>query len=517
VHGDQPPVYAEPSRPPRRTARLALALVGVVLVVAVVAVVLANGDGRSGDQGDGVIIGRKARGDSAKQIEPDRSVDQDAVTSAASKVAIVGAPGGDETDVVAAAIVDIQKFWTDELPRTFGEDYVPVEGGFFSWSPGEELPPCADSSDNITGNAFYCGDADDVAWDDAVLIPHLYETYGDLSVAIVFAHEWGHAIQARVGMQGATVTLEQQADCYAGAWVGHVRDGDSDIFTADGKALDQALAGFLEIADTPGTSAMDPNAHGSAFDRINSFKDGLDEGASTCASYTDENVTSRLVELEFQTQADFDSGGNAPLDDTEPCTAEDASGCGVISLSTLDLEDYWSKVAQQKFGVTWKPLRPSKAFDASNEDPPKCGDSDTEGYTLFYCADGRFVAYDDGEDGLFRDVYASLGDFAVAALYGSQYSLAAEDQLDVAPSKTRDQNLMADCMTGSWAASVFLGDRKDSGFLSLSPGDFDEAVKVLLALGSDERDGGTQGSGFERVSSFRDGVVRGIEACTTDK
>jgi hypothetical protein len=42
--------------------------------------------------------------------------------------------------------------------------------------------------------------------------------------------------------------------------------------------LDTALAGILDLTDTPGTSNIDPNAHGSGFDRVGAFQDGFGNG-----------------------------------------------------------------------------------------------------------------------------------------------------------------------------------------------------------------------------------------------
>lgn len=466
----------------------------VLAVVAVVATLLiVAGDDGGADSAEGIVLGRRLPTDAT--LGDDTSMREDA-PDASGAAGIIGGESGVEGRVLAAAVVDIEEFWTDEMPSVFGIDYEPISGGLYSWSRGEDFPPCVESVEMIAGNAFYCSLADNVAWDDEELIPDLYSRFGDLSVAMVLAHEWGHAIQARVGMDAAfTVTFEQQADCYAGAWVDRVRDGGSEFFVVDGPALDQAVGGLLELGDFVGSAPDDANAHGSAFDRLNAFKEGLDEGAEVCATYTDELVGDRLVQLPFFDRVDLARGGDAPYDE-------------VLDFTTDDLEDYWSLVADDA-GVVWETLEPSVPFDGTTDDAPRCGNADTSGFTLFYCAPGRFIAYDDV--GLFPTVYDELGDFAVGALYGSQYSLAAQDQLDVAPDDTRTQNLMADCMTGTWTASVFLQNRPSSQMV-LSPGDFDEAVKVLLALGSGE-EGSTRGSGFERVSAFRDGVVDGMDAC----
>ena len=49
--------------------------------------------------------------------------------------------------------------------------------------------------------------------------------------------------------------------------------------------LDEAIAGFVVFRDAPGTPADDPDAHGSAFQRIGAFQDGVINGAQACAPY----------------------------------------------------------------------------------------------------------------------------------------------------------------------------------------------------------------------------------------
>ena len=485
--------YGQPPAPKDSSKVLlwVLLAIGVVMLLVVGALVVV----RLGSDTTTATTNNKTSRPTGQQSDPgiEKSIIPDAPETG---VKIIDGEGDRAEEVVAAAIADVEEFWTGEMPATYQQDYEPVTGGFFSVSPNEQSPPCTESALEVEGNAFYCSTEDVVAWDDKRLIPDLLETYGDLSVAIVFAHEFGHAIQARVGFQGATVTLEQQADCFAGAWVRHVEQGNSEYFTVTGKALDQALAGFLEIADQPGTSAIDPNAHGSAFDRINSFQEGFEAGNPACANYSDETVGPRLVEIPFQDDEDAANNGNAPYED-------------ILTYATNDLEDYWRVVSESVFSTTWEPLNPAVPFE--NGEVPSCGDSDTSGFSLFYCAPERFIAFDN--EGLFPQVYDGIGDMGVGMLYGSQYSLAAQDQLGISPEDPKQQNLLADCMTGSWAASVFLQNRETAA-LVLSPGDFDEAIKALLAFGASDDDESTQGTGFERVIEFRKGVLGGIRGCT---
>lgn len=469
-----------------------IVLIGALVVVAGIVVALLAFGGSDDDDDD--ANGSASSAASSTTVADDGRVRP---VDGAAGVKVVGGTGDDGETVVVNAIVELQRFWTATMPEVFGQEYQPVQGGFYSASPDEELPPCAQSSDDIAGNAFYCPSEDVVAWDDTGLVPKLRKEYDDLAVAVVMAHEWGHAVQARAGLTGATVTMEHQADCFAGAWVGHISNTEGSSFKVTARSIDNALAGFLELADTPGTAATDATAHGSAFDRVNGFVDGVEGGAAKCATYRDDNVT--LVELPFTDQADLDRGGNLPYE-------------GSADLAIADLEDYWSKVAAEE-GKTWTPLNPAEPFDGASGETPSCGDDDTSGFKLFYCAAGRFIAYDDTE--VMPRVHEALGDFATATLLATQYGLAVLDQVGGIGNDPKAENLAADCLAGSWAASVFLGNRPDSGSLTLSPGDLDEAVKALLVFSSSVSDENPeQGAGFERVDSFRSGVLGGVEACS---
>ena len=102
------------------------------------------------------------------------------------------------------ALKDIEAYWTDEFPKLYGEPYKPVSK-IIAAGPGSRLPKCnRDDSgryDEVEGNAFYCFGGNFVAYDDAELFPQLYHDYGAFSIALVLAHEWGHAIQDRAGNQ----------------------------------------------------------------------------------------------------------------------------------------------------------------------------------------------------------------------------------------------------------------------------------------------------------------------------
>ncbi len=96
---------------------------------------------------------------------------------------------------------------------------------------------------------------------------------------MTLAHEWGHAIQDQAGVVGPTIAMEQQADCFAGAWVGHVADGGAPLLHLRQDNLDTGLAGFLTFRDPPGSDPTADDAHGSAFDRVGAFQEGYDNGS----------------------------------------------------------------------------------------------------------------------------------------------------------------------------------------------------------------------------------------------
>jgi predicted metalloprotease len=95
----------------------------------------------------------------------------------------------------------------------------------------------------------------------------------------VLAHEFGHAMQARLADQEAPGILnELQADCFAGAWS---RDTQEAGLLSEGD-LDEATLAVFSARDVPGTDFTDPAAHGNGFERTRAFTDGYDEGPQAC-------------------------------------------------------------------------------------------------------------------------------------------------------------------------------------------------------------------------------------------
>jgi predicted metalloprotease len=423
---------------------------------------------------------------SSKSLQPAPTTDT------ADSVQIHGDASNPVNKIVIKAIADLQTFWSAEFPKLYGHDFPPVKGGFYAVTPSSgQFAPCAQAAVDIAGNAFYCSKADDVAWDVEKLLPDLRKRFGDFVIPVVLAHEWGHAIQARANFQGPTVVKEIQADCFAGAWAAHA--SKSGAFKASDDDLDNALAGFLFLRDEPGTEKRDPQAHGSGFDRVNSFRTGFDNGTGSCKGYKVGDPP--VVEIPFNSAADVESGGNAPYED-------------IITGVPNDLEDYWTQVYPKLTGHPWMPLQPAKAFNPT--DAPTCGGQPTSDYALFYCVPEDYVGFDAVK--AMPEIYDQGGDFAVATLIATQYGLAVLSRGGQDPTD-KLTSLRADCMAGAWAASILLEDRPESVF-KMSPGDLDKGITALIVFRG-SGDVARQGHGSVRVDAYRDGVMNGAKACVS--
>jgi predicted metalloprotease len=449
---------------------------------------------------------------------------------------IVTSPGGggdqptapdNLDDLVTAALEDVQTFWRDTYPQIYGGPYEEISGGFYPYGPDTEMPPCGPdpiSYEEIANNAFYCPSDDLVAWDAAQLIPDLANRFGNFTVGIVFAHEFGHAIQARAGeMNSPTIIMEMQADCFAGAWVRWIAEGNSDSFAVTESELDSSVAGMTDIRDLPGTGADDPLAHGLAFDRVGSFGDGYENGAARCAEYpTDQDLP--IVEIPFS-EDEAATGGNLHLDDNGP------DDPGLLSLSVSNLNIFYDLLFEQAGLGTWQPVEDLEIIESDSD--ITCDGQDLSGgdYGLAsgYCEDENVAVL--GRE-LTDDLNGELGDFAVAAEIARLWARAAQLQLDVDVDQVPASSLQADCLTGVWASASFPipqddgttttqlyeeadeTQRQDPGVsLQLSAGDLDEAIQGFLTFGNQLQE--QTGTVFERSSALRDGFVDGVESCSS--
>jgi predicted metalloprotease len=414
---------------------------------------------------------------------------------------IIGAVDDEIDQLARNALSDLNTYWTEQFPPTFGTPFTPLAGGYYSVDPGNIDPAaypggrvgCGEEPEAVEDNAFYCPPSDEYPNSDAIqydraFLRDLADQYGRFIPALVMAHEFGHAVQGRVGYPlDASIAIETQADCFAGAWTAWVADGQAPNTTLRTPELDDLLRGYLLLRDPVGTGLDAGQAHGSYFDRVSAFQQGFDEGPVACrdAFGPDRPYT----QGEFIDDRDFASGGDASYPETERLLRESLPAFWTATLPRLG-EDF----------------RPPEVVAFSGTAPDCQGeDADTD---LVYCAAEDVVGYDETE--LVGPLYESFGDYAVLTAVSIPYALAAREQLGLStddPEAVRS----AVCLTGAFTAAVLQGAVPN---IVISPGDVDESVQFLLEYSAEPTVLAESGlTGFQLVDVFRSGVFEGLAPC----
>ena len=424
------------------------------------------------------------------------------VDVAADAFPITGAGDTGVDQLARNALADLNAFWTQAYPEFFGADFTPLQNGYFSVDsdaiddsayPGTGIG-CAGSPtkpEEVAGNAYYDPACDLIVYDRA-LLQELSSDYGRFLGPVVMAHEFGHAMQARFGFaaSGRSIQDETQADCFAGAWTGWVRQGKAAHVSLRTPELDDVIRGFLLLRDDVGSDPNDSQAHGSYFDRVSAFYEGFDGGVGACR---DDFGQDRLYTAATFSGTDAQTGGNASVDQID-------------SWVGTTLPEFWKGVFPSAYGKDFTPPK-VKTFDGS---APDC--AGVRNRELGYCAKDKTVYLDEKDLGL--PAYRQIGDFALTTALSLPYSLAVRAQAGLSVddgAATRS----AVCLTGWYEAQWFNGAfTQSTDGAVISPGDIDEAVQFLLEYGvRPEVFPNTSASGFELVGAFRTGFLQGGDAC----
>lgn len=398
-----------------------------------------------------------------------------------------------QTDVAQAAVAALQVFWRTQFPAAFGRPWRDISH-FVPVHARDRNVPCVSSAADVADQAFYCPSADSVVWDADGLIPKVQREDGPTAVLVVLAHEIGHAVQTRLGLDDLqarqpshypTILLEAMADCYAGVALAHFAQDPPPGLALGADERDQAMAALVAFRDPLGVSPRDSAAHGNAFDRVSAFQDGYDGSATTCSGMTTANHP--FTQRAFGSATDKARQGNLPPDQLLEGIAASAPAV-------------FTKIAAAAGATGWQ--APSLAAAAAD-----C--AATEQGPAAWCGQGEPIVVD-------RPALAALeekfGDYAGATLIASRYGLAVLDALG-RPATGSKAGAAATCLAGAYTGGLF--SARDT--FTLSPGDLDEAVQVLLEQDWADRD--AQGvadaaeHGYERIDHFRTGVFSGAHAC----
>jgi predicted metalloprotease len=437
---------------------------------------------------------------------------------------------GDAFDTTAKnAVSDVTDFWAGQYPKiSGGRRFPPLRGGLYSVDGvkvansrdvgAARAEACVSRSPTfIVDNGAFCTLDDSIVWDRAPshLFAQLAQKYGPLLVALIFAHEFGHAVQYRLGILRRnlpTIDTESQADCAAGAWAATALHGKAAHFRdVSPQKLDAALEGFLDGRDGTPTSVQDIS-HGNGFDRLSAVADGIARGVTYC--YSDNYFASRtFTERTFTDPNDYAAGGNEPL--------SEVLKSGPKNSFVKDLNRFWTHTART-VGKTFSPVTIAAAAR------PPCATSSANAFA--YCPGDNAVYYNPT---FARQAYNSLpgvvadpsngnitlssnqpADFALGVLLAIAWGMAVRHQLFGRTLDGHDALLAAVCYTGAYAKDVNVPSGTPGKDITLSPADLDEATSsVLDQVGKPQAFGARGTTGLDRIKAFVKGYRDGLSSC----
>lgn len=404
--------------------------------------------------------------------------------------------GGEMDELAASSISDIEDFWATAYPETFEKDFSPVEA-LISWDAGgyKSQQFCGEDTYGLV-NAGFCFLDDTIGWDRGELLPSLRDEFGDIAVTNVLAHEYGHAIQRQAKLNKKntpTLVAEQQADCFAGAYMRWVAEDNSPRFTlSTGDGLNSLLAAVISFRDpllSEDVYAPGANEHGSAFERITAFQFGFTDSAASCAAIDAKEIAQRRGDLPVELQ-------------------QDQTGEWPVSEESV-------KAIVEALGTLFSPNDPPKlSLDA--ESAEDCADA-RPSPPVSFCPATNTIAVDmsglaalgtpSGQEGSSGGV---SGDNTAYSVLVSRYMLALQHERGGMTLDNAEAALRTACLTG--VATTKMTDAvttSDGNTVALTAGDLDEAVSGLLTngLAASDVNGETVPSGFSRMDAFRTGVL----------
>jgi predicted metalloprotease len=197
---------------------------------------------------------------------------------------------------------EINEVWAGEFDRR-GAQYRKPGLTFFTQAVSTG---CGQASSQV--GPFYCPPAERIYLDIGFLdqLQQQFGAEGRYAQAYVIAHEAGHHLQTLFGTEPKvralqqqsparqnelSVSLELQADCYAGVW-STLADQQGNLSITDAE-LDQALGAAAAVGDdriqqqTQGRVDPESFTHGSAAQRKRWFQQGRGSGdVNTCDTFT---------------------------------------------------------------------------------------------------------------------------------------------------------------------------------------------------------------------------------------
>ena len=173
----------------------------------------------------------------------------------------------------------INGYWSQAVPRDLHARYPPTPR-VIAYDLDDSRPNC-DGRPVQPHDAEYCFTNNTVVADEPGFLIPFYREVGPAADAVILAHEWGHAVQARTGIAGHLDVQEDEelnADCWAGVWA---RDAVEEG-VLDKDDLIEAQHQLYLVGDPHSVNWRSPQAHGTPKQRVESFELGLNKGIDAC-------------------------------------------------------------------------------------------------------------------------------------------------------------------------------------------------------------------------------------------
>lgn len=199
------------------------------------------------------------------------------------QVLAIDAPFGFEENQLLNFIPnDLNDYWDEELASKIRA----LDGLALVAVQSESEVSCSDLRGDLGRGAALCPSTDEVFFNEPEAF-ELYAAFGDFSVGYVIAWAWSEAVQLALGTDLQGEPRELLNDCLTGAWVKTVvpvngvlpqpRSNDREVVVSAGD-LDEAIQTVILLADL----SSDDNILGSAFEKIDAFRQGVIGGLDAC-------------------------------------------------------------------------------------------------------------------------------------------------------------------------------------------------------------------------------------------
>lgn len=150
--------------------------------------------------------------------------------------------------------------------------FVDASGNWVAQREARRYSPCGD-----VFLAHYCVSDGNIYFNEQELSGIALEI-GDSAAFLALIHEYGHAIQHRLGLLRSARSLKEielEADCFAGVQMAYLNDLD----LLEPNDLDEVVAAYGIYGDYDTTSA---SHHGTPEERVQWFLKGFQKGMTAC-------------------------------------------------------------------------------------------------------------------------------------------------------------------------------------------------------------------------------------------